>query len=105
MRELLEFHYIVPEEARLVAKTPRPVAHIVDLPARVNERMRKLIDTLELNLDREPNRARAAAREIVGPVIPIRPHASGRFLVARLGLSEQLVMAAAGSERFVVAGA
>jgi site-specific DNA recombinase len=100
-------HRLAQAEAELdrhMAEAPRPVARIIDLPARLNERMRKLIDTLEHNLDREPNRARAAIREIVGPVIPVRPHASGRFLVARLGLSEQLLMAATGFERFVVAG-
>jgi len=35
----------------------------------------------------------------------VRPHESGKILVARLGLSEQLLMAATGFEKFVVAGA
>jgi DNA invertase Pin-like site-specific DNA recombinase len=83
----------------------RPLPHIVDFPTRLSARIGKLVDTLERYLDREPHRARAAIREIVGPVIPVRPHVSGRFLVARIGLSGRLVMAAAGFERFVVAGA
>ncbi len=92
------------ELAELVARSARPVAKVIDLPARLAKRIAGLVEGLELKINKEPNRARAAIREICGD-IPVRPDPTGKFLVARLGLSQQLLAAVAGSERFVVAGA
>jgi len=96
------------ELARLVAGAAPPTARIADFPRRLSDRIRKLVGTIEECLDSNPHRARAAIRSLVGPVIPVRPGISRQgkpVLIARLGLSEQLIMAAAGFERFVVAGA
>jgi hypothetical protein len=89
---------------RLAAHAFRPIAKVVDLRARLGERVRKLVETVELHINSQPDRARPAIRMICAE-IPVRPHESGKFLVARLGLSEQLLAAATGFEKFVVAGA
>ena len=44
-------------------------------------------------------------RQIVGNEIPVIPHESGKHLVARIGLNTEALLAARGSEIFVVAGA
>jgi hypothetical protein len=62
-----------------------------------------MVDEPEGYLDREPHRARAALREICGEN-PVFPHESGKYLAAKLGLSETFLRAAVGSEKFVVAG-
>jgi site-specific DNA recombinase len=88
---------------RLTSQVLKPVPKIVDFPSRLMARFGKAIDKLEEYLARDPHRARAALREICGE-IPLFPHESGKFLVARLGLSETFLRAAVGSEKFVVAG-
>jgi hypothetical protein len=90
--------------AELTVQSARPVAQIIDLPARLSKRVARLVEGLEFKISNEPNRARAAIREICG-VIPVKPDPTGKFLIARLGLNEQLLAAVAGPERFVVAGA
>jgi site-specific DNA recombinase len=94
------------ELARLTAPAVKPTARILDFPARLKARFNKMVDKLEENLARDPNRARAALREIVGE-IPVFPHESRKYLVAKLGLSEMFLRAAVGSdtERSMVAGA
>jgi site-specific DNA recombinase len=88
---------------RLASQAAKPAVRIVDFPTRLMARFRKAIARLEEYLARDPHRARAALREICGE-IPLFPHESGKFLVARLGLSETLLRAAVGSEMSVVAG-
>lgn len=44
-------------------------------------------------------------RQIVGNEIRVLPHESGKHLVARIGLDTEALLAAGGSEIFVVAGA
>ena len=51
------------------------------------------------------HKARTALRQIIGNEIPVLPHASGKHLVARIGLDTEPLLAASGSEIFVVAGA
>lgn len=92
------------ELGRLTAQTVKPTARIIDFPARLNAQFNKMVDKLEEHLARDPNRARAALREIVGE-IPVFPHESGKYLVAKLGLSELFLRAAVGPERSMVAGA
>jgi DNA invertase Pin-like site-specific DNA recombinase len=92
------------ELATLLAQCARPTAQIIDLPARLAKRIAKLVDGLELKINQQPHRARAAIREICGD-IPVRPDPTGKFLLARVGLSQTLLAAVAGSERFMVAGA
>jgi site-specific DNA recombinase len=92
------------ELARLTAPAVKPTARILDFPARLAARFNKMVDKLEEYLAHDPNRARAALREIVGE-IPVFPHESGKYLVAKLGLSELFLRAAVGSERSMVAGA
>jgi hypothetical protein len=88
----------------LTAQAAKPAGKVVDFPTRLTQRFKELVDSLEQNLSRDPNRARAALREICGE-IPVFPHESGKYLVAKLGLNETLLRAAVGSEKFVVAGA
>jgi hypothetical protein len=88
---------------RLTTEASKPVPKIIDFPSRLMVRFRKAIDRLEEYLARDPHRARAALRAICGE-IPLFPHESGKFLVAKLGLSEAILRAAVGSEKFVVAG-
>jgi site-specific DNA recombinase len=88
---------------RLTAQVVKPVPKIVDFPSRLMARFGKAIERLEDYLARDPHRARAAIREICGE-IPVFPHESGKFLVAKLGLSEAFLRVAVGSEKFVVAG-
>ena len=53
---------------------------------------------------RDPNRARAALREITGE-IEVVPDEAGECLVAKVGLNEMALFRAAGSSQiFVVAG-
>jgi site-specific DNA recombinase len=92
------------ELARLTAQVVKPAAKIVELPARIMARFKMMVERLEEYLARDPNRARAALREICGE-IPVFPHESGKYLVAKLGLNELFLRAAVGSEKFVVAGA
>jgi DNA invertase Pin-like site-specific DNA recombinase len=92
------------ELAHLNAQTAKSRCRVIDFPTKLAQRFNKLVDGLEQNLAREPHRARAALREICGE-IPVFPHESGSYLVARLGLSDTLLRAAVGSEMFVVAGA
>ncbi len=92
------------ELVQLMAQATKPTAKLIDIPARLTSRFEKLVDQLEEYLGRDPNRARAALREICGE-IPVFPHESGDYLVAKLGLSETFLKAAVGSEKFVVAGA
>jgi hypothetical protein len=89
---------------RLTAHAAKSVPIIVDFPSRLMARFGKAIEKLEDYLARDPHRARAALREICGE-IPVFPHESGEYLVAKLGLSELFLRAAVGSEKFVVAGA
>jgi len=92
------------ELALLTAQAAKPACKVVDFPARLTQRYKKLVESLEQNLSRDPHRARAALREICGE-IPVFPHESGKFLVAKLGLNQMLLRAAVGSKKFVVAGA
>jgi site-specific DNA recombinase len=91
------------ELGRLTAQAAKPTTRITDFPARLTARFNKAIDKLEEYLARDPNRARAALREVCGE-ISLFPHKSGEYLVAKLGLSETLLRAVVGSEKFVVAG-
>ena len=92
------------ELGRLVALAAKPALKVVDLSARLMVRFTKMLDRFEEYLARDPNRARAALRQVCGE-IPLFPHESGKYLVARLGLSDVFLKAAVGSERFMVAGA
>ncbi len=74
-------------------------------PLAIGERYRRLVASLEAELSRDVHKARAALRQIVGNEIPVVPHESGEHLVARLGLETEALLAAGGSEIFVVAGA
>ena len=92
------------ELAQLMTQAAIPTAKIIDFPALLATQFKKLVERLEGNLARDPHRARAALREICGE-IPVFPHESGKYLVAKLGLNEMFLRAAVGSEKFVVAGA
>jgi site-specific DNA recombinase len=92
------------ELSRLLAEAEQPKASVVDLPAQLMRRYRKLVADLENILGKEPARARAALRQICGE-IKVLPHQSGEYLVAQVGLSQALLKAAVGFEKFVVAGA
>jgi site-specific DNA recombinase len=92
------------ELGQLMAQAAKPTARIIDFPGRLTARFKKAVDKLDGYLARDPHRARAALREICGE-IPVFPHESGKYLVAKLGLSEMFLRAAIGSEKFVVAGA
>ncbi|MEP7314196.1 MAG: recombinase family protein, partial [Pseudomonadota bacterium] len=85
------------EFARLTALDARPLARVVDFPARLRARFHDLVASVEYYLQRDPHRARAAMRQICGE-IELFPHESGKFLVARLGLSAALLKAAGGTE-------
>jgi hypothetical protein len=56
-------------------------------------------------LGRDVHKARTALRQVLGDEIPVLPHESGKHLVARIGLDTHALVAAGGSEKFVVAGA
>jgi len=92
------------ELARLEADAARPKTKVIDFPGKLTARVRKAAENLMTYLRREPDRARAAAMEIAGE-IPCAPDETGRFLVARVGLSETLLRAVGGSEILLVAGA
>jgi hypothetical protein len=83
------------ELGHLTALATKPSVRVLDFPTRLTQRFNKLVDGLEQSLPRKPNRARAALREICGK-IPVFPHESGKFLVAKLGLSEMFLRAAVG---------
>jgi hypothetical protein len=85
------------ELSRLTTQTTKPVARIVDFAARLTMQFNKAIEKLEGYVARDPHRARAALRHVCGE-IPVFPHESGKFLVAKLGLSETFLRAAVGSE-------
>ena len=91
------------ELAHLAALAAKPQGKIVDFPARLAARFQKMVERLEEYLARDPNRARAALRGICGE-IPVFPDKTGKFLIAKLGLSEMFLEAAVGSERSMVAG-
>ena len=91
------------ELGTLTAQTTRASGKIVDFPSSLATRFNKLVERLEEYLSREPDRARAALREICGE-IHVFPHESGKYLVAKLGLSDMFLRAAVGSERSLVAG-
>jgi site-specific DNA recombinase len=91
------------ELARLEVEAARPKAKVIDFPAKLTATVRKAVDRLVTYLRSDPHRARAAVREIVGE-IPCAPDPTGRFLVARVGLSETLLRAVGATEIFVVAG-
>ena len=84
----------------------RATSHkVVRMPLPVGERYQRLIANMEAELARDVPKARTALRQIVGSEIPVLPHASGKHLVARIGLDEEALVAAGSSEIFVVAGA
>jgi hypothetical protein len=89
---------------QLTAQAAKPASKVVDLRGRIMARFKTMAKRLEEYFARDPHRARAALREICGE-IPVFPHEPGKFLVAKLGLSELFLRAAVGSEKFVVAGA
>jgi hypothetical protein len=64
----------------------------MDLPTRLSIRVTKLVEGLEHKINDDPHRARSAIRQICEE-IPVRPHESGGFLVARVGLSAALLRA------------
>jgi hypothetical protein len=92
------------ELTRLEAEVARPRAKVIDFSGKLTAVVRKGVDRLLTHLHSDPHRARAAVREIVGE-IPCAPDETGRFLVARVGLSETLLRAVGGFEEIVVAGA
>ena len=78
-----------------------------NLPAHVETIFRGLVANLEIELARDVHAARTILRRLIGSEIPVRPqHASGKHLVARIGLDLlELLQVAGSSENFVVAGA
>jgi site-specific DNA recombinase len=88
-----------------IQKAARKVG-VVNFPIQFAERYRRIVASLEIELARDVHKARTLLRQLVGNVISLVPHASGRHLVARIGLNtEGLRQAAGGSEIFMVAGA
>jgi site-specific DNA recombinase len=94
------------ELERLICEKPARKAQIVNMPAQLVDRYRRLVAGLEVELSRDVHRARTMLRQLVGSEIPVVPHESGKHLVARIGLDlAQLVQASGSSEIFMVAGA
>jgi hypothetical protein len=56
------------ELARLAAAAARPAVNLVNLPTRLTARFPRLVGDLEGFMVRDPNRARAALREITGEI-------------------------------------
>ena len=91
------------ELERLTAEGTRPKAQVAALPNLIRAKVTKGVQELTQHLRRDPDRARAAVRAITGE-IPCAPDATGRYLVARLGLSEEVLRAVGAPERTMVAG-
>jgi len=92
--------------ARLVAQGPVESRMLLKLPGQIETLYLRLVASLEAELSRDVQKARTILRRIVGSEIPVKPHPSGKHLVARIGLDlQELVQAVGGSEIFVVAGA
>lgn len=93
------------ELARLAAEAARPAVNLVNLPARLTTRYQRLVGDLEGFMERDPNRARAALREITGE-IEVVPAEDGKCLEAKVWSNEPALRKAAGSSQIiVVAGA
>ena len=92
------------ELTRLATEAARPRTKVIEFPVKLTARVRKAVENMLAYLHQEPDRARAAVRELVGE-IPCAPDETGKFLVARVGLSETLLRAVGGSEILLVAGA
>jgi site-specific DNA recombinase len=93
------------ELERLMAHQQSASGRVVKMPAQIVERFRRMVANLEAWLTRDVHKARTALRQIVGDETPVVPHESGKHLVARLGLETQALVAAGGSQIFMVAGA
>jgi hypothetical protein len=61
------------------------------------ERLLRLVATLEIELARDVHKARTILRQLVGNEIPVVPHASGKHLVARIGLDMTELLQAVGA--------
>jgi site-specific DNA recombinase len=72
---------------------------------RVGKMFVALVEQLEENLKRDPERARAALTSIFGERVALEPDESGRFLWAEYGLGAVPVLAQAAGSELMVAGA
>jgi hypothetical protein len=72
---------------------------------RVAKMFLALVEQLEENLKRDPERAMAALTSIFGERVKLEPDESGRFLWADYGLEALQIMAGAVGSDLMVAGA
>jgi hypothetical protein len=92
------------ELGRLAAEATQPAVDIVNPPMQLTERFQRLVGGLDGFMVRDPNRARAALREITGEIDVVLDEI-GQHLVAKVGLNEMALIRAAGSsQKFMVAG-
>ena len=56
------------------------------MPLQLEERLYRLVAKLEVELARDVHKARTILRQLIGHEIQVVPHASGKHLVARIGL-------------------
>lgn len=92
------------ELARLKAQQEARAPVIARIAPRSAERFDRIVTELEMRLQRNPERSRAALIEAIGPQIVLRPDESRRFLWAEYGLEESRLVAAVGMLEIMVAG-
>jgi DNA invertase Pin-like site-specific DNA recombinase len=93
------------ELARLKAAQQARAPVVARIAPRVAERFERIVTDLEMRLQRDPERSRAALIEAIGPQIVLQPDESRRFLWAEYGLEESRIVAAVGMPEIMVAGA
>jgi site-specific DNA recombinase len=92
------------ELATLQEKRPQK-ADVLTLVPRIAARYLEIVTCLEGALGRNPERARAALTDVIGPRITLQPDPSGKHLWADFGLEAGPLLVAAGMPEIMVAGA
>jgi hypothetical protein len=86
-------------------------ATVVTMPLQLDQRLHRLVADLEIEPARDVQKARTILRQLIGNEVPVVPHASGKHLVARVGLDVTELLQAVGAhgnfapEILMVAGA
>jgi site-specific DNA recombinase len=92
------------ELSRLQAQRDAKAPAMGEIMPRVAGSYRAIVDRLEDDLTRDPERARAALTDAIGSRITLEPDESGKFLWAEFGLETAPLLVSVGLPEFMVAG-
>jgi hypothetical protein len=92
------------ELSRLQAQRNAKAPVMGEVMPRVAESYQAIVDRLEEDLTRDPERARAALTDAIGSRITLEPDESGKFLWAEFGLETAPLLVSVGMPEFMVAG-